>query len=140
MAFPERYQGVAETPPLFICPACLRAAVGIHGLSHHIFGMRDTVRSEWQKTILVCGKCSKKVGGGFGLKGNTPLVKALKALSNGRKGRKADIGLIETKCLKLCPKRHVVAIDASESATWHLIEPGTPIERVVRLLGLFNAS
>lgn len=101
--------------------------------------MRETVRSEWRKAILVCGKCSKKVGGGFGPKGNTSLVKALKAVTNGRKGRKADAGLIETKCLKLCPKRRVVAIDAADPGTWHLIEPGTPIDKVAERLGLKSA-
>ena len=57
----------------------------------------------------------------------------------GLKGRKADVGLIETKCLKLCPKRRVVAIDASRPETWHLIEPGTPIDRVAERLGLKDA-
>ena len=102
----------------------------------HIGGMRDTVPSEWQKTILICGKCSKKVGGGFGPKGNTPLVKALKAITNGRKGRKADAGVIETKCLKLCPKHRVVVIDAADPRLWHLIEPGTPIDQVAKRLDI----
>lgn len=114
---------MAETPPLFH-----------FRFQRHITSMHDAIRSDWRQTILVCGKCSRKVGGGFGPKGTTSLIKALKEASNGRKGRKADIGLIETRCLKLCPKHRVVAINAAAPETWHLIEPGTPVDRVATLL------
>ncbi|MFZ2983371.1 MAG: (2Fe-2S) ferredoxin domain-containing protein, partial [Sphingobium sp.] len=40
--------------------------------------MKASVRSNWKTAILVCRKCSKKVDGGFGPKGNQPLGKALK--------------------------------------------------------------
>jgi hypothetical protein len=39
---------------------------------------RESVAANWSAAILVCGKCSKKVGGGFGPKGKTSLAKALK--------------------------------------------------------------
>lgn len=100
--------------------------------------MREHVGSEWRKAILVCAKCTKKVKGGFGKTGKSPLARELRALSNGKKGRKADFGVIETRCLKLCPKKRVVAIDAARPDHWLLVEPGTPVENVAKQLGLFE--
>lgn len=98
--------------------------------------MRDHVPAEWRKAVLVCAKCSKKVKGGFGKKGRTPLARALLDLGNGRKGRKADFGVVESRCLKLCPKGRVVVIDGAAPDQWVLVKPGTPVEDVAERLGL----
>ena len=58
-----------------------------------------TLRSNWSDAILVCAKCSKKLDGGFGPKGKTPLAKALRE-NEGKiveelavvQGKPADIG------------------------------------------------
>lgn len=100
--------------------------------------MRGSVPSSWGGVVLVCGKCSRKVGGGFGPKGRASLAKALRALLPKAKGRKAAHGVIETGCLKLCPKRRVVAIDAARPGEWLLIEPGTPAEAVAARLGMIS--
>jgi predicted metal-binding protein len=97
--------------------------------------VKPSVRSNWSATILVCGKCSKKIGGGFGDKGKTPLAKALKKLGGGKK-RKADFGVIETRCLGVCPKGAVTVIDAAHPGKWMLVEEGTPVDEVAELLGL----
>ena len=97
--------------------------------------MKSVVRSNWSTTILVCAKCSKKLGGGFGDKGRMPLAKALKRLGGG-KTRKASFGVIETKCLGVCPKGAVAAIDAAHPGLWMVIEQGTEMEIVAERLGL----
>ncbi|MDB5737775.1 MAG: hypothetical protein JWO65_1443 [Sphingomonas bacterium] len=97
---------------------------------------RESVAANWSAAILVCGKCSKKVGGGFGPKGKTSLAKALKKRAGGGKGRRAAYGVIETACLKLCPKGAVVAINGARADNWQLIAPATPIETVTERLGL----
>jgi predicted metal-binding protein len=97
---------------------------------------RESVPADWSAAILVCGKCSKKVGGGFGAKGKTSLAKALKKRAGGRKGRRKAYGVIETGCLKLCPKGVIVAINGARADRWQLIAPGTPIEMVAERLGL----
>ena len=102
--------------------------------------MREQVGSNWRKAILVCAKCSKKVRGGFGKTGKSPLARELRALSNGKKGRKADFGVIETRCLKLCPKKRVVVVDTARPGQWSLVEPGTPIDDIVVRLGLDTGS
>lgn len=97
--------------------------------------MKLAVRSNWDATILVCGKCSKKLKGGFGERRTTPLAKALKALGGGKK-RKARFGVIETRCLGICPKGAVTVIDAAHPGTWMLIEDGTPMDAVAERLSL----
>ena len=90
--------------------------------------MKAQVRSNWTGAILVCGKCSKKVGG-------DPSAKSLrKALAAG-KGRKASLGVVETKCLGICPKRGVVVIDTARPDRWEVVAPGTPVTDVLARLG-----
>ena len=70
--------------------------------------MNDSIRSipvKWRSFVLVCGKCSRKLDGGFGKKGrhklDTVLRDALK--SAGRR----ELRVVRTGCLGLCPKRAV---------------------------------
>jgi len=90
--------------------------------------------SRWQGSVLVCGKCSKKLGGGFGDKGRTPLVKALRAALGIGKGRKADRGVVEVKCLGVCPKNAVVMLDAARPERWLLVPVGADVADVVATL------
>lgn len=94
---------------------------------------RDHVPADWSNVVLVCGKCSKKVGGGFGPKGKVALAKALRVKG---KPRRAPYGVIETKCLKLCPKGAVVVVDGRHPGDWLLVRPGTPLDEVSERLGL----
>jgi len=94
-----------------------------------------TVSAQWDAAILVCRKCSKKVGGGFGAEGKTSLAKALRARGNGKRGRKADRGVIETGCLKLCPKNAVVAINASRPRNWLIVPRNADLGEVAEKLG-----
>ena len=94
------------------------------------------VAADWASVILVCGKCSRRVDGGFGRKGRTPLAKLLRDAGNGRKGRKADHGVIETKCQKICPKKGVLAIEASRPRDWMIVPAGLGDAEVLALFGL----
>ena len=96
---------------------------------------RAAVPANWATAVLVCGKCSKKLGGGFGEKGQTALAKALRRRTTG-KGRKAAFGVIETGCLKLCPKGAVVAIDTRRPGEWQLVRPGEDMDAVAERLGV----
>ncbi len=97
--------------------------------------MKSHVRSNWSATVLVCAKCSRKVGGGFGDKGKTPLAKLLRTIGGGKK-RKAAFGVIETGCLGICPKRAVMVVDAAHPERWLLVEQGSAVEDVAERLGL----
>ncbi|WP_374943974.1 (2Fe-2S) ferredoxin domain-containing protein [Sphingomonas sp.] len=76
--------------------------------------MKDHVRSDWSGAILVCGKCSKKAGG-------KSLAKALRRELGAGKGRRAALGVVETKCLGVCPKRGIVVIDTAAPGRWHIV-------------------
>ena len=95
-----------------------------------------SVRSNWQKTLLVCRKCSKRQHGSFGPKGSTPLAKALKKEFGGKKGRKAPVGVIEVKCLGVCPRHAVVMVDTRHPHDWLLVKPGTAVQEIVDAVGL----
>jgi len=92
--------------------------------------MKSHVRSDWRGAILVCRKCGKKLGGGFGPKGRTGLAKALRKEIGGGKGRKAKMGVIEVGCLDICPKDAVTVVDTRRPGEWLIVEAGTPVGEV----------
>lgn len=98
--------------------------------------MKDTVSSNWKTAVLVCRKCSKKVKGGFGPKGDERLAKALRKQLKLSKGRKAAAGVIEVGCLGICPKGAVTVINGSESREWLLVRPGADMAGLAGELGL----
>lgn len=98
--------------------------------------MKREIRSNWDHAVLVCAKCSKRVGGGFGPGGKQPLAKALRKHLKVRKGRKSDAGIVEVRCLGVCPKNAVVAVNAAHARMWNLIEPGADLDDVAATLGL----
>jgi predicted metal-binding protein len=96
--------------------------------------MIRVLASRWQGSVLVCGKCSKKLGGGFGEKGRTPLAKTLRAVLGLKKGRKAERGVVEVKCLGICPKNAVVMLDGARPDRWLLVPAGADASEVVATL------
>jgi predicted metal-binding protein len=96
--------------------------------------MFKTAKSNWDQTLLICAKCTKKAGGGFGPKGKTPLAKALRAVFG--KGRKASVGVVPVKCLGICPKNAVTVVTSRHPREWVIVAKGTPVAHVVdRLTG-----
>lgn len=98
--------------------------------------LKPFVRANWSKSVLVCSKCSKRLDGGFGPKGKFSLAKALRKHLGLKKGRKADAGIVEVKCLGVCPRGAVTVIDGDRPREWMLVPKGTEIEEVSEALGL----
>lgn len=98
--------------------------------------MKTIVSARWERALLVCRKCSRKLGGGFGPNGDERLAKLLRRQIGGGKGRKARIGVIEVGCLDICPKGAALVIDASAPGEWLLVSAGTPVAAVAARLGL----
>lgn len=98
--------------------------------------MKPVVTARWERALLVCRKCSRKLGGGFGPAGDERLAKLLRGRLGGGKGRKARIGVIEVGCLDICPKGAAVVIDAAAPGEWLLVRAGTPMAEVAARLGL----
>lgn len=97
-------------------------------------GVIRVLASRWQGSVLVCGKCSKKIGGGFGENGRTSPVKLLRHALGLKKGRKADRGVVEVKCLGVCPKNAVVMVDSARPDRWMLIPAGTDADDILEVL------
>ena len=100
------------------------------------YGVKPKVGARWERIILVCGKCSKRLNGGFGEKRRTPLAKALRKFLGVKKWRKAPIGIVETKCLGVCPGGAVTVIDAAAPGEWLLVRAGTALDEVAAALRL----
>lgn len=98
--------------------------------------MVKQVSAKWGTVVLVCGKCTRKLGGGFGKKGRRSLAKELSALADAKRNRKATAAVIETGCLKVCPRRAVVALNAARPDKWFVIPAGSEPEGAAALLGL----
>lgn len=98
--------------------------------------MKDRISSQWRTAILVCRKCSKKLDGGFGPKGDERLSKALRKHLALKKGRKAAAGIIEVNCLGICPKGAVTVVDGADSREWLLVRPGADLDVLAASLGL----
>jgi predicted metal-binding protein len=101
--------------------------------------LKSKLSSNWKTAVLVCRKCSKKLHGGFGPKGDERLAKALRRQLKLGKGRKAAAGVIEVDCLDICPKGAVTVINGSESREWLLVRPGADMAALAAELGLADA-
>ena len=98
--------------------------------------MKSSVRSDWEHVVLVCGKCSKRLNGGFGPKRRTPLAKALRKFLGVKKGRKGTLGIVETKCLGVCPRGAVTVINGTESREWLLVPAATNLYEFMSEIGI----
>ena len=98
--------------------------------------LKHRVHSNWDHTVLVCAKCSKKLGGGFGPKGKQSLAKALRKHLGLKKGRKAEAGIVEVKCMGVCPRGAVTVVDAGGPREWLLVPKGADLDSVAEELGL----
>ncbi len=94
------------------------------------------VRSNWEHAVLVCAKCSKKLGGGFGPKGRQPLAKALRKHLGLKKGRKGAAGIVEVKCLGVCPRGAVKVVNGGDAREWLLVPAGADLDTVAASLDL----
>ena len=95
-----------------------------------------SVQTPAASLIAICDKCGKKIGGGFGADGGTSLAKALRTSLGLPKPKRARVRIVETRCLKLCPKGAVAVVASSDPGTILVIPAETPVTEVVRRLGL----
>jgi predicted metal-binding protein len=98
--------------------------------------LKPRIRSNWTSAVLVCAKCSKKLGGGFGPKRKQPLGKALRKHLGLKKSRKAEVGVVDVKCLGVCPRGAVTMVNASASREWLVVPEGADLDDVARAAGL----
>ena len=76
--------------------------------------------TSWTTVLLVCGKCTRKMDGGYGPTGKDTLKSALRS-ELAEIGQRRHVRVIETRCLGLCPKKAVTALNAEEPGTIMMI-------------------
>jgi len=87
----------------------------------------------WKTVLLLCGKCARKLDGGYGPKGRDTLRDALRAELSDR-GLRRQIQIIETRCMSVCPKKAITALNASEPGTILFVPRKTPPNEALALL------
>lgn len=98
-----------------------------------IAGEIIVARGPWSETLLVCRKCSKKLGGGFGPDGEAPLAGALKGILRQRRLRRT-VRVIEVGCLDICPKKGVVVVRGRAPSEMLIVPAGMQDEEVAARL------
>ncbi|BCW88698.1 hypothetical protein sos41_18400 [Alphaproteobacteria bacterium SO-S41] len=93
-------------------------------------------RSKWRESVLICRKCSKKLRGGFGKKGKRTLRGLLKDVYGDAKGRRAELGIVEVPCFKLCPKRAVSVALGTKPGTLYEVPEGMDVGDVLEALNI----
>jgi predicted metal-binding protein len=87
----------------------------------------------WKTIILTCGKCARKLDGGYGPKGKNTLRTALNAALRDA-GRRREIHTIETRCMGICPKKAATMLNTSKPNAIMTVHKGTAFEAVMSLL------
>jgi predicted metal-binding protein len=98
--------------------------------------MTDPIRSRptpWKNVVLLCGKCSKKLDGGFGPKRKETLRSVLRAALKAD-NRRREVRIVETRCMGLCPKNAITALNATNPGSLLTIPEGAGIEQVLMQL------
>ncbi len=101
--------------------------------------MKSIVTARWERTILVCAKCSKRLDGGFGKKERQPLAKVLRRYLGIKRWSRARIGIVEVKCLGVCPRGAVTVVDAAEPGRWRIVPKGAEVAALADDLALTAA-
>jgi hypothetical protein len=98
--------------------------------------MPDLVRARptpWKTVILLCGKCTRKMDGGYGSKGKDTLRTAMREALRVR-GHRRDVRIIETRCMGICPKKAVTGLNASRPGRILTIPKGAATDEVMAQL------
>ena len=95
-----------------------------------------TVPALSEEIVLVCRKCSKKIGGGFGPDGDAPLDKALRRALGLAKGRKSRVRFVRVPCFDICPRNAVTVAKGSEPEKLYIIPRETAPDTIAAALGL----
>lgn len=82
--------------------------------------------------LLLCGKCARKMDGGYGPNGKDTLKNALQTELSA-KGLRRQVRIIETRCMGVCPKKSVTALNASEPSKILTIPRKTPSKEALAL-------
>ena len=104
----------------------------------HVGRMPNAIRSQatpWKNILLLCGKCARKLDGGYGPDGGDSLRSALRAGLR-EAGHRRDIRVIETRCLGVCPRKAVTMLNAARPESLLVVPAGTPSHEILAQAGV----
>jgi len=106
-----------------------RASLESGPLRRHLAAMQSDdeismVQAPWRNVAMVCGKCSRKLKGGFGKKRKQDLAQVLKGALK-EAGRRRELRVVEVGCLGLCPKRAISVVTSAQPAYFMAVPEGT---------------
>ena len=93
----------------------------------------ERVKAPWEGVALVCRKCGKKLGGGFGKKGRQDLSKVLRATLK-ESGRRRALRVMAVDCMGLCPKNAVCAVGPGAPGHVVVVPAGADAGAVIEAL------
>ncbi len=93
-------------------------------------GVRPT---RWKTILLLCGKCARKMDGGYGPNGKHTLRSVLR-MELSATGLRRQVRIIETRCMGICPRKAVTALNAAKPEAILTVPRKTPPEAVLPLL------
>lgn len=99
-------------------------------------GLDRRIKPQWSGVILVCAKCSKRLDGGFGKRSKFSLGKALRRHLGPNWLRKRRVGIVDVKCLGVCPRGSVTLVDTRFPDKWLVVPAGADIGALAQALGL----
>ncbi|MCQ8279111.1 hypothetical protein NFI95_11720 [Acetobacteraceae bacterium KSS8] len=98
-------------------------------------GEITVARGPWTTCVLLCGKCGKKLDGGFGDKRDESLASVLKQLLRDREQRKW-VRVIQVGCLDICPRGGIAAMRGDAPGEMMIIPAGMDAASIAqRLIG-----
>jgi len=98
-----------------------------------------TIEAPWREVAMVCGKCSRKLHGGFGKKGKHGLAEVLKDALKAA-GRRREMRVVEVGCLGLCPKHAVTTVSSAQPGQMLAVPGGADAAQVLARLSPAAAS
>ena len=99
----------------------------------HRHGLRKLNRTSEHRQAMLRNMCNSLIEH-EAIKTTVPKAKELRRVVG--KGRKARAGVVEVKCLKLCPKNAVTVVDAAAPREWLVVGKDEPVADVAARLGL----
>jgi predicted metal-binding protein len=93
----------------------------------------ETRPTPWNTILLVCGKCTRKIDGGYGSKGKDTHKAALRSCL-AKRGQRRQVRVIETRCMGICPKQAVTALNPANPGTILTVPRKTEIAAVLARL------
>ncbi len=99
-------------------------------------GLEAYVKAHWSTAILVCATCSTRLGRGFGARHRQRLATALRRHLGIRRFARNPLGVVEVKCLGMCPRGGVAVVNARHPHRCHRALAGTDLAKIAEALGL----